>query len=202
MQPALTAMVKAAPPSTEVSTHTATATQVATLTASHTANYTANHTSTDVRRLRDALGAYPTGVTVVTTRGPDGRAVGLTVNSFASLSLDPPLLLWSLANRSPNRRAFRAASHFAINVLAADQMALARRFANPALADKFDGVAWQPADAHEVPLLAGALASFVCECRDAIEAGDHTLFIGRVEQHTHADGEPLVFHGGHFAALR
>ncbi|HSW08514.1 flavin reductase family protein [Aquabacterium sp.] len=158
--------------------------------------------ASDTRRLRDALGAYPTGVTIVTTRGPDGRAVGLTVNSFASLSLAPALLLWSLANRSPNRRAFRAASHFAINVLAAGQEALARRFANPALADKFDGVAWQPAPALEVPLLAGTLAHFVCECRDAIEAGDHTLFIGRVEQHMHVDGEPLVFHAGHFAALR
>lgn len=156
----------------------------------------------DTRRLRDALGAYPTGVTVVTTRGPDGRAVGLTVNSFASLSLDPPLLLWSLANRSPNRRAFRAASHFAINVLAAGQEALARGFANPAVVDKFDGVAWQPSPAHGVPLLDGALAHFVCECRDAIEAGDHTLFIGRVEQHTRDGGEPLVFHAGRFAALR
>ncbi|HUG24204.1 flavin reductase family protein [Piscinibacter sp.] len=159
-------------------------------------------TSTDTRRLRDALGAYPTGVTVVTTRGPDGRAVGLTVNSFASLSLEPPLLLWSLANRSPNRRAFRCASHFAINVLAADQEALARSFANPAVADKFDGVAWQPSHAHGVPLLAGALAHFVCECRDAIEAGDHTLLIGRVEQHVRVAGEPLVFHAGRFAALR
>jgi flavin reductase (DIM6/NTAB) family NADH-FMN oxidoreductase RutF len=120
-------------------------------------------TASDTRRLRDTLGAYPTGVTVVTTRGPDGRAVGLTVNSFASLSLEPPLLLWSLANRSPNRRAFRAASHFAINVLAAGQETLARRFANPAVADKFDGVAWQPSPAHGVPLLDGALAHFVCE---------------------------------------
>lgn len=156
----------------------------------------------DTRRLRDALGAYPTGVTVVTTRGPDGRAVGLTVNSFASLSLDPPLLLWSLANRSPNRRAFRAASHFAINVLGSGQEALARSFANPTVTDKFDGVAWQPSAAHGVPLLAGTLAHFVCECRDAIEAGDHTLFIGRVDQHAHVGGEPLVFHGGRFAALR
>jgi flavin reductase (DIM6/NTAB) family NADH-FMN oxidoreductase RutF len=156
----------------------------------------------DARRLRDALGAYPTGVTVVTTRASDGRAIGLTVNSFASLSLDPALLLWSLANRSPNRRAFRAASHFAINVLSTGQEALARSFANPAVADKFDGVSWQPSATHGMPLLAGTLAHFICECRDAIEAGDHTLFIGRVEQHSHVDGEPLVFHAGRFAALR
>jgi flavin reductase (DIM6/NTAB) family NADH-FMN oxidoreductase RutF len=156
----------------------------------------------DTRRLRDALGAFPTGVTIVTTRGPDGRCVGLTVNSFASLSLEPPLLLWSLANRSPNRRAFRSASHFAIHVLAANQEAIARRFANPAVTDKFDGVAWQPWDVHGVPLLAGALAHFVCECRDAIEAGDHTLFIGRVEHLTRIDGDPLVFHAGRFGALQ
>lgn len=153
-----------------------------------------------VRSLRDALGCYPTGVTIVTTRGADGRAVGLTVNSFASLSLDPPLLLWSLANRSPNRRAFRASSHFAINVLRSDQGELARRFANPMVVDKFDRVAVH--EDAEAPLLQGTLAYFLCECRDAIEAGDHTLLVGRVERHAVFDGKPLVFHRGALTGIR
>jgi flavin reductase (DIM6/NTAB) family NADH-FMN oxidoreductase RutF len=147
------------------------------------------------RRLRDALGAYPTGVTIVTTRGADGRPVGLTVNSFASLSLEPPLLLWSLANRSPSLRAFRSAGHFAVNVLGADQAALARRFADPAVVDKFDGVALA---AGPAPVIDGALAWFVCAARDAIETGDHTLFIGRVETHVAHDGQALLFHRGRF----
>jgi flavin reductase (DIM6/NTAB) family NADH-FMN oxidoreductase RutF len=152
------------------------------------------------RPLRQALGSYPTGVTIVTARAPDGRPVGLTVNSFASLSLDPPLLLWSLANRSPNLRAFRTASHFAINVLASEQASLARRFASPAVADKFEGVRLLDST-HPAPLLEGTAAHFVCASRDALEAGDHTLFIGRIEHH-HCDGRaPLVFHGGAFVGL-
>lgn len=156
------------------------------------------------RLLRQALGAYPTGVTIVSARAPDGRAVGLTVNSFASLSLDPPLLLWSLANRSPNLRAFRSASHFAINVLARDQAALAKRFASAAVLDKFDGVRLRESPltmTHLAPLIEGAVAHFVCASRDALEAGDHTLFIGRIEHHHCEQREPLVFHGGEFAGL-
>ncbi|MEJ6003025.1 flavin reductase family protein [Paucibacter soli] len=154
------------------------------------------------RQLRRTLGCYPTGVTVVTTRAPDGRPVGLTVNSFASLSLEPPLLLWSLANRSPNLRAFRSASHFAINVLAHGQHELAMRFANPALPDKFEGVALhEDAAAALAPLIRGSLAWFVCAGRDAIETGDHTLFIGRVVQHAARQDTPLVFHAGAFARL-
>lgn len=156
------------------------------------------------RPLREALGTYPTGVTVVTARAPDGRPVGLTVNSFASLSLDPPLLLWSLANRSPNLRAFRTASHFAINVLADHQAELAKRFATPTVANKFDGIALrhelQPG-ADLAPLLDGTVAHFVCASRDAIETGDHTLFIGRIEHHWQGEGDPLVFHGGRFGSL-
>lgn len=159
------------------------------------------------RRLRQALGSYPTGVTVVTTRAPDGRAVGLTVNSFASLSLEPPLLLWSLSNRSPSLRAFRSASHFAINVLAHGQQALAQRFANPRVVDKFEGLRLlRPAAPHgagqDAPVLADGAAWFVCACRDAIETGDHTLFIGRVEAYDSAAPQaPLVFHAGAFTAL-
>lgn len=159
------------------------------------------------RRLRHALGCYPTGVTVVTTRAPDGRPVGLTVNSFASLSLEPPLLLWSLSNRSPSLRAFRSGSHFAINVLAHGQQALAQRFANPRVVDKFEGVdllrpATHEQSGHDVPVLSDSAAWFVCACRDAIETGDHTLFIGRIEAYDSVVPQaPLVFHAGAFTAL-
>jgi flavin reductase (DIM6/NTAB) family NADH-FMN oxidoreductase RutF len=156
------------------------------------------------RLLRQALGAYPTGVTIVTARTPDGRPVGLTVNSFASLSLDPPLLLWSLSNRSPNLRVFRTASQFAINVLASGQAALALRFATAGIVDKFEGVPLREAplpQAHVVPLLEGTAAHFVCASRDALEAGDHTLFIGRIEHHHGEARAPLVFHGGAFVGL-
>ncbi len=169
-------------------------------TALHDATRGAVHGGTaadDARALRRALGHYPTGVTVVTARAADGRAVGLTVNSFASLSLDPPLVLWSLANRSPSLAVFRDGARFAINVLAAGQAELARRFANPALPDKFDGVGLR-APWHGVPLLAGTIAWFGCSTLDAIAGGDHTLFIGRVETHATSDGEPLVFHRGAF----
>jgi flavin reductase (DIM6/NTAB) family NADH-FMN oxidoreductase RutF len=156
------------------------------------------------RPLRETLGAYPTGVTIVTAHAANGRPVGLTVNSFASLSLDPPLLLWSLANRSPNLRAFRTASHFAINVLAEHQAEMARRFATPTIVDKFDGIALRHAMqpwADLAPLLDGTVAHFVCASRDAIETGDHTLFIGRIEHHWREEGDPLVFHGGRFGTL-
>jgi flavin reductase (DIM6/NTAB) family NADH-FMN oxidoreductase RutF len=154
------------------------------------------------RLLRQSLGHFASGVTIVTTRAPDGRAAGLTVNSFASLSLEPPLLLWSLSNRSPNLAIFRAAPRFAINVLARGQEALARQFANPAVPDKFAGVALREGAADAPPLIAGSLAHFVCDSRDAIEAGDHTLFIGRVAQHAASGGEPLLFFRGAFGQLQ
>lgn len=152
--------------------------------------------------LRQSLGCFPSGVTVVTARAADGRPVGLTVNSFASLSLEPPLLLWSLANRSPNRQTFRQATHFAIHVLAAHQGDTALQFANSRLPDKFQGVAMQPPLwAEAPPLLADSHALFLCESRDAIESGDHTLFIGRVQQHSRGAGAPLLFYRGQFGEL-
>ncbi|MFY3841306.1 flavin reductase family protein, partial [Achromobacter xylosoxidans] len=137
--------------------------------------------STDLhpKVLRGVLGSYPTGVAIVATRCPDGRKVGLTINSFASLSLDPPLVLWSLVNRSPSLAAFRDCDHFTISVLACGQEALARRFADPAVPDKFEG-----AELHEVPegvpAIAGAVATLVCANDQQSPAGDHLLLFGRV----------------------
>ena len=107
----------------------------------------------------------------MTTRAADGQAVGLTVNSFSSLSLDPSLILWSLSLQSPSRPAFRQAGHFAVNVLAADQAEIASRFASR-VADKFDGVGWREG-LGGAPLLAGAAACFECATHGHMETGDH-----------------------------
>ena len=154
----------------------------------------------DHRALRAAFGAFATGVTVVTALDPDGRAIGLTVNSFNTVSLDPPLVLWSLSLASPKLEAFRAASHFAVNVLAADQQALSERFARRN-SDKFAGIEWREG-LGGAPLLAGCCA--VLECRNEVQhaGGDHLVFIGRVEGCSRQDKAPLVFHGGRYRQLR
>lgn len=158
--------------------------------------------STDLqpKTLRGVLGTYPTGVAIVTTRTPDGRSVGLTINSFASLSLDPPLVLWSLVNRSPNLAVFRDCSHFTVNVLSCEQEDLARRFANPTIADKFEGAPIQETP-EGIPAIAGAVATLVCTNDQQSDAGDHLLLFGRVQRIANTGGAPLVFHAGRFTAL-
>src|SRR5687768_10631584 len=114
----------------------------------------------DPRALRNALGTYATGVTIVTTTNADGAPIGLTCNSFSSVSLSPPLILWSLSLRSPNLSNFLQAPHFAVNILAADQADLAHRFAQP-IANKFDGVGYRNGMCG-VPLIDGASARLEC----------------------------------------
>ena len=150
--------------------------------------------------LRRLLGSYPTGVAVVTTRVPDGRPVGLTINSFASLSLDPPLVLWSLVNHSPSLEVFRDCTHFAINILSSSHESIARRFANAAVPDKFAEVAWH-AVPEGVPAIEEAIATLVCEHDHCRDTGDHLLFVGRVVRTASRAGEPLVFHAGRFTSL-
>ncbi|MDP9285975.1 MAG: flavin reductase family protein, partial [Actinomycetota bacterium] len=150
----------------------------------------------DPRELRRALGQFATGVTVVTTRAEDGRRVGVTANSFTSLSLDPPLVLWCLDRAAPSMSAFEAAGHFAINVLSAGQHFLSRQFATPA-EDKFIGVACDDGFGG-LPMLAGVLARFVCRNVRQVEAGDHVIVIGEVERFETFEGEPLVFHSGSY----
>ena len=146
---------------------------------------------------RAALGMFATGVTIVSARTAAGKLVGLTANSFNSLSLDPPLVVWSLRQRSLSLRAFRDGLHYAINVLAADQQELALRFAAPT-GDRWAGVAWRPGVAG-APLIEGAVAHFECFNRSRHEEGDHLLFIGQVEHCDHRPGAaPLLFHGGRF----
>lgn len=150
----------------------------------------------DPRELRKAFGQFTTGVTVVTTCTADGRRVGMTANSFSSVSLEPPLVLWSLARQAPSLADFSAASHFAVNVLAAHQHALSRRFSTPQQ-DKFHGVGCSTGAAG-VPLLDGAIARFVCRNLRQYDGGDHLIFIGEVERYEHCDGEPLAFHSGYY----
>ena len=140
---------------------------------------------------------FATGVTVVTARDANGQLVGLTANSFNSVSLDPPLVLWSLSRRSAALAVFRAGTHYAINVLAADQLALAERFA-ARVPERWAGVAWRPGVAG-APLIEGAVAHFECFNRSRHDEGDHLLFIGQVEHCDHRPGaSPLLFHGGQF----
>jgi len=154
----------------------------------------------DSRALRNALGRYATGVTIVTAIDPDGHPIGLTVNSFAAVSLDPALVLWCLDNSSHNLAAFRKASHHAINVLAADQQDISNRFATwPA--DRFVGLPWQPG-AGGAPVLPGCCATFEIAIETEYAAGDHTIFIGRVERFAETpDLAPLLFHAGRYATL-
>ena len=148
----------------------------------------------DARHLRNALGRFPTGVTVVTTRGPTGKLEGLTVNSFAALSLEPALVLWSLNHSSPSVAGFRAAGHFAVNVLRATQADLSHRFAMRS-DNKFDGIVFD-AGLGGAPVLRNMLATFECETASIVEGGDHLLFVGRVHRKAYADGDPMIFKAG------
>jgi flavin reductase (DIM6/NTAB) family NADH-FMN oxidoreductase RutF len=157
-------------------------------------------TSIDPRSLRAALAGFATGVTIVTCRDATGSPVGLTVNSFNALSLEPPLVLWSLRRVSPSVAAFDAARRFAVHVLAEGQVELSRRFASP-LATKFDEGVWSGGAADEPPHLAGCVASFDCETVSRQDAGDHRLYIGRVLRLRSQPVPPLLFHGGHYHLL-
>ena len=146
---------------------------------------------------RAALGMFATGVTIVTARAADGKIIGLTANSFNSVSLTPPLVLWSLSRAAASMAVFSAGSHYAINVLAADQKELAQRFASRG-ADRWAGVTFDTG-AGGAPLLHGAAATFECFNRSRYEEGDHVIFVGEVERCTRRDGaSPLLFHGGRY----
>jgi 3-hydroxy-9,10-secoandrosta-1,3,5(10)-triene-9,17-dione monooxygenase reductase component len=153
---------------------------------------------TRVRQFRSALGAFATGVTIVTTRTRSGVDVGLTANSFNSLSLDPPMVLWSLAKNAKSLPAFLESGYFAVHVLAASQEALSHTFATRG-ADKFSGLTIERGRG-DIPLLDGCSARFQCRTAVKYEGGDHLVFIGEVEAFDHFDRPPLVFHGGHYAA--
>lgn len=155
---------------------------------------------TDSEAFRRALGSFPTGVTVVTARAPSGEIVGVTANSFNSVSLDPPLVLWSLDKEARSLAAFRTAGFFAVNVLGAGQFDLSKRFAHRQ-GDKFAGVEVD-AGAGGCPLLEGCVARFQCRTEQMIDGGDHVIFVGRVLEFDHdTDAPALAFYRGRYCRL-
>ncbi len=154
--------------------------------------------SFDADEFRAALAMFATGVTIVTALDADGGPIGLTANSFNSVSIDPPLVLWSLSRQAGSMPAFARGSHYAINILAADQHALAERFASKDVA-RFDGVAVSAPARAACRLLDGAAAAFECFNRSRYEEGDHVIFVGEVERCARRAGaSPLLFHGGRY----
>ena len=163
----------------------------------------ANPPNFDNGAFRRALSQFATGVTVITTRAPSGALIGITASSFNSVSLAPPLVLWSLATRSASMPVFRSNSHYVVNVLASTQLDLCKRFAT-VKGDRFEGVSHAAGDTG-MPVLDGALAWFECHNRSRYDEGDHVIFVGEVERcGVHPDAgtaAPLVFHGGAFHGL-
>src|SRR5476651_2544959 len=153
-----------------------------------------DHSPIDPRDFRNALGTFATGVTIITAAGADGRPYGLTCNSFASVSLNPPLVLWSLGMFSQALSVFRNTTHFAVNVLGASQQALAAKFAKSS-EDKFAGVEWTPGLGN-APLLAECVANFQCRTANRYYGGDHVIFLGAVEAYSYNRNEPLLFARG------
>ncbi len=155
----------------------------------------------DTHSFRKTLGCFPTGVAIATTQAADGQPVGLTVSSFNSVSLEPPLILWSLAEGSDSRDSFNAATHFAINILSAGQAELCTRF-SAMVGNRFDGHGWQPGTGG-VPVLDGVLAVLECRVWARYPGGDHVILVGEVLAHS-SDREksPLVYAGGKLTGLR
>ncbi|MES5481143.1 flavin reductase family protein [Bradyrhizobium sp. INPA03-11B] len=150
----------------------------------------------DPRDFRNALGTFATGVTIVTAMSAEGRPYGITCNSFASVSLNPPLVLWSLGMFSQGLPIFQNASHFTVNVLAASQQTLAMQFAKSS-GDKFAGVTWTPGLGN-APVLADVAANFQCRAANRYYGGDHVIFLGAVEAYAYSVNSPLLFSRGGF----
>jgi flavin reductase (DIM6/NTAB) family NADH-FMN oxidoreductase RutF len=155
-----------------------------------------SHSEIDPLDLRRAFGRFGTGVTVITTRATDGTRVGITANSFNTVSLEPPIVLWSLAAVSQSLPIFRATGHFAVNVLALEQIELSKRFSRPA-EDKFAGIAYTDG-LHGAPILAGCAATIECTLLSEQVVGDHVLFLGQVNRYAHENAAPLLFFKGKY----
>lgn len=151
----------------------------------------------DPKEFRQALGSFATGVTIITTKGPDGEPLGLTVNSFNSVSLNPPLVLWSLAESAMSLPVFRDATHWAVHVLSSEQAELSTRFAKRG-EDKFADLELEEGIGG-IPMLRGCTARFQCKTAFQYEGGDHVIFGGEVLDFDRSESAPLVFHGGRYA---
>jgi len=160
---------------------------------------TGNRPNFNSELLRKALGCFPTGVVVVTTLGDNGAPVGVTVNSFSSVSLDPPLVLWNIALNAPSLGAFRTHPGFTINILSEEQQELGLQFARPST-NKFAGVDWHPG-LSDTPVLDNAIAVLQCKTYRRYEGGDHEIYLGEVHKINFNEQQPLVFHRGQFAKI-
>ncbi|RJF84146.1 flavin reductase [Azospirillum cavernae] len=155
----------------------------------------------DPRAFRSALGCFATGIAVITTLAPDGAPVGVTVNSFSSVSLDPPLVQFCLGRTAASFAAFSAAPSFVVNILAADQEELSGRFSRRDLDDRWSGVAVEPS-ASGVPVLSGCLARLECDREHLLDGGDHVIVLGRVRRlASREDGAPLLYFRGGYAQI-
>lgn len=154
----------------------------------------------ETRAFRNAIGAFATGVTIATTKSSDGSPIGVTASSFNSVSLDPPLILWSLGKSSKSYSAFCESGHFAVHVLKADQEEMSNRFARSG-EDKFAGVEWSDGQLGS-PILSDHAALFQCSLRHQYEGGDHAIFVGEVVAYETGEGQPLLFHGGRYVESR
>src|SRR6202000_2003212 len=150
-----------------------------------------NASAINPRDFRNALGTYATGVTIITASTAEGKPYGLTCNSFASVSLNPPLVLWSLGMFSQGLSVFQNASHFTVNVLGASQQALSNKFA---------GVEWTPGLGN-APIIAGCVANFQCRSANRYYGGDHVIFLGAIEAYAYNRNEPLLFARGGYGGF-
>lgn len=158
-----------------------------------------DETQINPKAFRRALGNFATGVTIITARGPDGTIVGATVSSFNSLSMDPPLILWSSIKGTPSCAIFEQAKHFAVNILASDQMDMSNHFARQQ-EDKFAGVEWEPG-LGGAPIFPNCAGRFQCETYAKLDGGDHWIFVGRVRAFDDFGRPPLCFHRGSYAMV-
>lgn len=153
----------------------------------------------DPKQFRNALGSFPTGVTVVTTLDKDGNKVGMTANSFNSVSLEPMLVLWSIAKSANAFDAFNNAKHFAIHILNEEQQGVSNQFAQKGI-DRFDGIQYRSGHG-DVPVLVDYTTVFECDIEHQYDGGDHVILVGRVQKFDHKDKAPLVFHAGRYTEL-
>ena len=165
----------------------------------HILTGTPDFTEIDPRAFRRALGNFASGVTIITAKGTDGTTVGVTASSFSSLSLDPPLILWSSKKDARSCAVFEAAGHFAVNILAADQLEMSNHFARQQ-EDKFAGVDWEEGIGG-APVFPNCAGRFQCETYDKLEGGDHWIFVGKVVDFDDFGRPPLCFHQGSYAMV-
>ena len=154
----------------------------------------------EMKKFRQCLGKFATGVTVVSCRDQDGKPCGITANSFSSVSLEPPLVLWNIAKVSKSLPAYLEAEHFAINVLSNQQQSLASHFAYSENG-LFDNIGYQDSQ-HRVPVLNDTLAHLECRTHDIHDCGDHHIIIGEVTNFELSDSEPLIFYGGNYTGIK